>query len=157
MSRVVAIVGALAVFVMTLSPASAIRPDEILPDPSLEARARALSKELRCLVCQNQSIDDSEADLAGDLRRVVRERLLAGDSDPQVIRFVTDRYGDFVLLRPPFKATTYILWLGPAAVLLVGVGTVWLYLRRRRAAPAATPPLTDAERRRLDSLVGGER
>jgi cytochrome c-type biogenesis protein CcmH len=138
-----------------VSPAWAIRPSEILADPVLEARARTLSKEFRCLVCQNQSIDDSEADLAGDLRRVVRERLLAGDSDEQVIRFVAERYGDFALLRPPFKTSTYILWLGPGVILIVGIGVVWIFLRRRRAAPIAAAPLTEAERQRLESLVGG--
>jgi len=148
-------------------PASAIRPDEILPDPALEERARTLSKELRCLVCQNQSIDDSEADLARDLRLAVRNRLLAGDSDADVIRFVTARYGDFVLLRPPFKTTTYLLWLGPPVILAAGAAMAWAFLRRRRGAPEAArastvgpvaepPPLSEAEKRRLDSLVGRE-
>jgi cytochrome c-type biogenesis protein CcmH len=148
-------------------PAAAIRPDEILPDPALEERARALSKELRCLVCQNQSIDDSEADLARDLRLAVRDRLLAGDSDADVIRFVTARYGDFVLLRPPFKATTYLLWLGPAAILAAGAAMAWAFLRRRRPATVvaggpsarpddAPPPLSEAEKRRLESLIGRE-
>ena len=147
---------AIAIIVSSaLVPAWAIRPSEILADPVLEARARALSKELRCLVCQNQSIDDSEADLAGDLRRVVRERLLAGDSDEQIIRFVAERYGDFALLRPPFKTSTYILWVGPGVILVVGIGVVWIFLRRRRAAPIAAAPLTAAEQRRLESLVGG--
>jgi len=154
MRRALAFVVVLVAY-SAMSPAWAIRPSEILADPVLEARARALSKEFRCLVCQNQSIDDSEADLAGDLRRVVRERLLAGDSDAQVIRFVAERYGDFALLRPPFKTTTYILWLAPAAFLIVGIGVVWIFLRRRRAAPIAAAPLTEAERRRLESLVGG--
>jgi cytochrome c-type biogenesis protein CcmH len=137
-----------------MPPAWALRPSEILADPALESRARALSKEFRCLVCQNQSIDDSEADLAGDLRRVVRERLLAGDSDAEVIRFVADRFGDFVLLRPPFKTTTFMLWLSPAAMLAIGIGIVWIYLRRRRSATTATAPLTDAEKRRLEALAG---
>jgi cytochrome c-type biogenesis protein CcmH len=146
-------------------PATAIRPDEILPDPALEERARALSKELRCLVCQNQSIDDSEADLARDLRLAVRDRLIAGDSDAEVMRFVTARYGDFVLLRPPFKTTTYLLWLGPPVILAAGATMAWAFLRRRRAAPEAArastagglaepPPLSEAEKQRLDTLVG---
>jgi cytochrome c-type biogenesis protein CcmH len=95
------------------SPAGAVLPDEMLTDLVLEARARDISKNLRCLVCQNQSIDDSDADLARDLRIIVRERLVAGDSDGAVIGFVVDRYGDFVLLNPPFKASTYVLWIGP--------------------------------------------
>ena len=151
-----AFVLALLACVSASAAAWAIQPSEILADPALETRARALSKEFRCLVCQNQSIDDSEADLAGDLRRVIRERLLAGDGDAQVVRFVTDRYGDFVLLRPPFKATTYILWLGPIVMLGAGIGVVWIFLRRRRPAPNATAPLTEAEKRRLESLVGEE-
>ena len=96
--------------------AGAVNPDEMLDDPALEARAREISKGLRCLVCQNQSIDDSDADLARDLRVLVRERLAAGDSDGQVIGYVVSRYGDFVLMRPPFKAATYALWLGPALI-----------------------------------------
>ena len=97
-----------------------MQPDEILADPALETRARALSKELRCMVCQNQSIDDSDAPLARDLRMLVRERLQAGDSDRQVIDFLVARYGEFVLLRPRFSARTALLWLGPAAILLIG-------------------------------------
>jgi cytochrome c-type biogenesis protein CcmH len=137
------------------SPSLAIKPSEILPDPALEARARTLSKEFRCLICQNQSIDDSEADLAGDLRRVVRERLIAGDSDAQVIRFVTERYGDFVLLRPPFKTTTYVLWLGPVILLAVGIAIVWFFMRRRREPPATAAPLSEDEKRRIEALASG--
>ena len=109
------------------SSAVALEPNVVLRDESLGRRARAISKELRCLVCQNQSIDDSDADLARDLRRVVRARLKSGDSDDEVITFVTARYGDFVLLRPPFKSSTYILWLGPAAALLTGMLAVFLF------------------------------
>ena len=115
-----------------------MQPDEILPDPALEARARNLSKELRCMVCQNQSIDDSDAPLARDLRILVRERLTAGDSDPQVLDFLTARYGDFVLLKPPLRWDTAVLWFAPAIVLAVGVGGLVILLRRRRGAePAA--------------------
>lgn len=139
----------------TLSPALAVQPDEVLPDPALENRARAISQELRCLVCQNQSIDDSNAPLARDLRLVVRDRLKAGDSDDRVMEYVTDRYGDYVLLRPPFKATTLVLWIGPFAVLLLGAAGTFLFLRGRRgvAAGADTAPLSADERRRLDALL----
>lgn len=138
---------------MTL-PAHAVEPDEILKDPALEARAREISKELRCLVCQNQSIDDSDATLARDLRIVVRDRLKAGDSDAQTVAFVVERYGDFVLLRPPFKASTLVLWIGPALILLAGIAGVVLWHRRRRSAAAApVAPLTDAERARVDALL----
>ncbi len=136
--------------------ALAVEPDEVLADPALEARAREISKGLRCLVCQNQSIDDSNAGLARDLRIIVRERLTAGDTDAQVFAFAVERYGDFVLLEPPFKATTWLLWGGPALVLILGGIGVAVFLRRRRATAASTapPPLTDAERARLDTLLG---
>ncbi len=134
--------------------ANAVEPDEILSDPALEARARTISKQLRCLVCQNQSIDDSNADLARDLRILVRERIMQGDSDEVVIGFVADRYGDFVLLRPPFKAGTLVLWLGPPALLILGAAAVVLYFRRRRAAQAVAPLSAD-EQRRIDTLLGG--
>jgi cytochrome c-type biogenesis protein CcmH len=131
---------------------AATSPDEMLADPVLEQRARALSKQLRCLVCQNQSIDDSNADLADDLRRLVRERLLAGDSDRQVIDFLTARYGDFVLLKPPVEPATWALWFGPAALLLCGGAGIALHLRRRRRAEPE--PLSAAEQARLESLLG---
>lgn len=136
-------------------PAAAVMPDEILADQGLENRARELSKELRCLVCQNQSIDDSNAPLARDLRVLVRERLKAGDSDGQVLDYVTDRYGDYVLLRPPFKATTYLLWIGPFVVFAIGAAATAVYLRGRRgvAAGADTAPLSEDEQRRLDALL----
>ncbi len=140
---------------LAAAQAGAAAPGEALDDPALEARARALSKELRCLVCQNQSIDDSDADLARDLRVLVRERIAAGETDDRIRAFLTARYGDFVLLRPPFKAATWALWLGPAAILLAGAAAGGLYLRRR-AAPGETPGLSEAERRRLDRLVGGD-
>jgi cytochrome c-type biogenesis protein CcmH len=131
---------------------AATSPDEMLADPALEQRARALSKQLRCLVCQNQSIDDSNADLADDLRRLVRERLVAGDSDRQIIDFLTERYGDFVLLKPPVEPATWGLWFGPAALLLLGAGGITLHLRRRRRAEPA--PLSAAEQARLEALLG---
>jgi cytochrome c-type biogenesis protein CcmH len=132
---------------------AATSPDEILADPVLEDRARALSRQLRCLVCQNQSIDDSDADLARDLRQIVRERLVAGDSDAEIIAFLTARYGDFVLLRPPVKPATWGLWFGPLAVLLVAAGGIVIYLRRRPARESASPPLSPEERARLDALM----
>jgi cytochrome c-type biogenesis protein CcmH len=133
-------------------PALAVNPDERLADPVLEARARSLGKTLRCLVCQNQSIDDSNADLAHDLRVLVRERLTAGDTDPQVLAYLQARYGDFVLLKPPVDPATWVLWFGPAAVLLLGAGVL---VMRRRAQPAAPAPLTPEERARLDLLMAG--
>ncbi|HWM84162.1 MAG TPA: cytochrome c-type biogenesis protein [Pseudolabrys sp.] len=134
-------------------PAFAVQPDEMLKDPALEARARALSRDLRCMVCQNQSIDDSDAPLARDLRLLVRERLTAGDSDRQVIDFLVARYGDFVLLRPPFTSHTLLLWLSPLLVLLAGIAEL-VWLRRRRVvqgAPAA--PLSAEEQRRVSELI----
>jgi cytochrome c-type biogenesis protein CcmH len=136
------------------TPAFAVLPDERLADPTLEGRARALSQELRCLVCQNQSIDDSSADLAHDLRVLVRERLAAGDSDRQVLAYLTSRYGDYVLLRPPVKPTTWLLWFGPPALLLAGGLAILLAWRRRRANVALpTAPLSADERQRLARLM----
>jgi cytochrome c-type biogenesis protein CcmH len=141
-------------FVVLAAPALAVLPSERLADPALEARARALGQELRCLVCQNQSIDDSNADLAHDLRVLVRERLAAGDSDRQVLAYLTSRYGDYVLLRPPVKPTTWLLWFGPPALLLAG-GLAILVAWRRRGAKLAVPPapLSADERQRLARLM----
>jgi cytochrome c-type biogenesis protein CcmH len=136
---------------------AATNPDEILEDPALEQRARALSKQLRCLVCQNQSIDDSDADLARDLRRIVREQLVAGRSDTQIIEYLTARYGDFVLLKPPVKPATWGLWFGPALVLAIAAAGIVVYVRRRSTAPdAPSAGLSREERRRLDALVREE-
>ncbi|GIL02802.1 MAG: cytochrome c-type biogenesis protein CcmH [Xanthobacteraceae bacterium] len=141
------------------APALAVQPDEVLPDPALEARARALSKELRCMVCQNQSIDDSDAPLARDLRVLVRERLAAGDSDTQVVDFLVARYGEFVLLNPRVGWHTALLWLAPAAVLIGGaIGLVVLIRRRRGANPTvaeqvAARTLTPEEEARLARLL----
>jgi cytochrome c-type biogenesis protein CcmH len=134
-------------------PAWAVRPDEMLSDPKLEARAREVGQELRCLVCRNQSIDDSDADLAHDLRVLVRERIKAGDSNNQVIAFVRARYGDFVLLRPPFETGTLLLWGGPALILLLGGFGIHRYYRRRRRADDAPLALSAEERRRLKALL----
>jgi cytochrome c-type biogenesis protein CcmH len=138
------------------APALAVQPDEMLKDPALEARARALSRELRCMVCQNQSIDDSEAPLARDLRLLVRERLSAGDSDKQVIAFLVARYGEFVLLKPPFEWHTALLWTLPPGVLLAGVVALVFFARRKSAAPAAEK-LSDDERRQLEALLDQNR
>ena len=137
---------------------AATSPDEVLEDPELERRARELAKELRCLVCQNQSIDDSDADLARDLRQLVRERLLAGDSDDEIITFVTARYGDFVLLRPPIKPSTWGLWYGPPGIFGVAAIALAFHLRRRRTEPASAPAeaLSAEEQARLDRLLGRE-
>jgi cytochrome c-type biogenesis protein CcmH len=133
--------------------ALSVQPDEILSDPNLEARARALSRELRCMVCQNQSIDDSDAPLARDLRLLVRERIVAGDSDDKVIAFLTARYGEFVLLKPRFAWNTALLWLAPGALVIGGIVGIALTMRRRSAAPVAIAPLNDDEKRRLSQLV----
>jgi cytochrome c-type biogenesis protein CcmH len=133
----------------------ATNPDEILRDPALEQRARNLSKQLRCLVCQNQSIDDSDAELARDLRRIVREQLVAGRSDEEIVDYLTARYGDFVLLKPPVKPATWGLWFGPALVLAVAGAGVVLYVRRRRQWEDVPPPLSPEEQRRLEGLLGG--
>ena len=145
---------ALAVIVVGLAPAWAVLPDEILDDPVLEARARDLSREIRCLVCQNENIDSSNADLARDLRILVRERLVAGDSDDQVKAYLVARYGDFVLFNPPVKPATYLLWFGPLLIVLFGAGSVIVYFIRRRRDPAAPAmPLSVSERERLERLL----
>jgi cytochrome c-type biogenesis protein CcmH len=133
----------------------AVQPDEMLVDPKLEARARAISAELRCMVCQNESIDESHAALARDLRLLVRERLLAGDSDDQVRAFLVQRYGDFILLKPPFKPTTLLLWAAPVLILLAGGTAIVLAVRRRRMSPgvAGAGVLDESERKRLESLL----
>jgi len=149
--------GALLALLVT-GDAWALAPDEQLKDPALETRARALSKELRCLVCQNESIDDSNADLARDLRTIVRQRLVAGDSDAAVKQYLVARYGDFVLLEPPIEAKTYALWFGPALVLALGaLGVVGFLRRRNGATPTAPSPLDADEQRRLARLLDPER
>jgi cytochrome c-type biogenesis protein CcmH len=149
------ILAVLAALVMT-APAFAVQPDEILPDAKLEQRARTISANLRCLVCQNQSIDDSDASLAKDLRLLVRDRLKAGDTDQQVKDFLVARYGNFVLLKPPFEWDTLLLWLSPFAILALG-GAAILAARRKGPdsgveKPAA--PLSEEEEARLKSLLG---
>lgn len=137
------------------APAGAVEPGEVLDDPALESRARTISKDLRCVVCQNQSIDDSNAPLARDLRLLVRERLVAGDSDKAVIAHIVDRYGNYVLLRPPMEGSTYALWFGPAAFVLLAVLAVLAFYRRRAKAKAAAP-LTPAEEARIARLLDDE-
>ncbi len=137
----------------TSSSALAVEPSERLADPALEARARAISRDVRCMVCQNQSIDDSDADLARDLRLIVRQRLVAGDSDAEVRGYLVARYGDFVLLSPPVKPTTWILWFGPLVVLIAAAAGLFFHLRHRRSAMAAPSPLTAAEQQRLRQLL----
>lgn len=146
---------AFAVMVALAAPAIAADPSEMLKDPKLESRAEKLGKELRCLVCQSESIEDSNADLARDLRIIVREQIQSGKTDEDVKKFVVDRYGDYVLLRPPFKTSTLVLWVGPFVFFLVGLAAVWAFYRRRGTtqAPAAPPPLTPAEKRRLEALL----
>jgi cytochrome c-type biogenesis protein CcmH len=146
-------------FLLLALPALAVgRPDEMLPDPAQEARAREVGRELRCLVCQNQSIEDSEADLARDLRRLVRERIAAGDSNASALDFIHDRYGDFVLLRPPVNAGTLLLWGTP--LLALGGGILAVVLLRRRARHAGGAPvqeLTAEEHARLAALEASGR
>ncbi len=148
---------ALAIFVMVLTligPALGVNPGEVLADPALEARARDISKELRCLVCQNETIDESNADLARDLRLLVRERLTAGDSDAQVRQYLVDRYGEFVLLKPRFNAHTWFLWLATPAVFLIGLAVLLRYVKKPPVASSGSP-LTEAEKRALDDLRNG--
>jgi cytochrome c-type biogenesis protein CcmH len=137
--------------------ARAVEPSEMLADPKLEARARAIASELRCLVCQNQSIDDSDAPLAKDLRLIVREKLKEGASDADVRAFVVARYGDFVLLRPPLKTETLVLWGAPLIALLAGGYAIYAAFRRSRRTPdSVSPPLTEAERAKLRALGATE-
>jgi cytochrome c-type biogenesis protein CcmH len=141
----------LGIALVSAMPALAVQPDEVLPDPTLEARARTLSRELRCMVCQNQSIDDSDAPLARDLRLLVRERLKAGDTDAQVLDFLVARYGEFVLLKPRFAWRTAILWLGPPLLLIGGAAAFVPMFRRRRRAPDTTE-LTPDEIDRVERI-----
>lgn len=148
----------LAALILTLglvaAPVFAVQPDEVLDDPALEARARALSQGLRCLVCRNENIDDSHAELARDLRLLVRERLVAGDTDDEALAFIVDRYGEYVLLTPTTGGSNLLLWLAGPAMLLAGGAIAALFLRRRgQGAEAAAPALSDAERARLAEIL----
>ncbi len=135
-----------------VTPALAVDPNERLADPALEERAREVSKDLRCVVCQNQSIDDSDAELARDMRVLVRERIQQGDSNEEVVNYVVSRYGDFVLLKPPFKVETLALWLGPVAIVLLGLVGAWFFYRGQRAKTTA-PPLSPEDEARVDSWL----
>lgn len=141
----------LSVLLGLMGAAKAVQPDEVLPDPKMEARAREISSGLRCLVCQNQSIDDSDAPLARDLRLIVRERLKAGDDDVQVRDYVVGRYGEYVLLRPVLALHTLLLWLTPIAALALGGLGIWRFARRRSTARA--PELSDAEEAEVAALM----
>jgi len=154
MQRVLAAL--LALVLIGCSAAHAVQPDEIMPDAAKEARARDLSRELRCMVCQNQSIDDSDAPLARDLRLLVRERITAGDSDTQVMDFLVARYGEFVLLKPRFEQRTLLLWLVPPLLLAGGGLALWIYARRRARAVDAVMALTPDEEARLTKLLSGD-
>ena len=160
MRKLIAISLVLLVAVFAASGARAVQPDEIMSDPAKESRARDLSRELRCMVCQNQSIDDSDAPLARDLRLLVRERIAAGDSDAQVIDFLVARYGEFVLLKPRLKPHTLLLWLLPPVALVGGGFALWLYSRRRSSSAAVEDPalfkLTAEEEARLERLIAAK-
>ncbi|MBK1664999.1 cytochrome C biogenesis protein CcmH [Rhodospirillum rubrum] len=151
---------AIAALAWLLAPgaALAVLPDEQLADPALEGRARVLSQGLRCVVCQSENIDESNAELARDMRIRLRELLVAGKSDDEAVGYMVERYGDYVLMKPPFKATTLALWLGPFALLLVGALGIGLYYRRRGpiGAESAPPALSAAERQRLDHLLADD-
>lgn len=144
-----------AAFLVAAFPAFAVNPDEVLADPALEARARALSSQLRCMVCQNQSIDDSNAELARDLRLLVRERLKNGDSDAAVIDYVVSRYGEFVLLNPRLRGETLLLWGAPIVLFLAGATAMILFVRKRGGKATGTP-LSDAEKAELESALKRE-
>ena len=149
----------LAVMALAIGTAHAVLPDEMLADPAQEARAREISKDLRCLVCQNQSIDDSNADLARDMRILVRERIKAGDSDQEIRDFLVARYGDFVLLKPPVEPETYALWLTPPLALLIGAGILIVWYRGRQAGSAATTEqaaLSPDDEARIRALMGND-
>ena len=146
------LIGALLAF---SSPLLAVEPDEILPDPAQETRARDLSQHLRCVVCQNQSIDDSHAELAKDLRVLLRERIRAGDSDKAAMDYIVARYGNFVLLKPPVQLNTLLLWFGPGLVLLIAFAAYWMLVHRREtgAGSGAAEPLAAAEREELEAIL----
>ncbi|MBB4314843.1 cytochrome c-type biogenesis protein [Roseospira marina] len=153
--RALALAGVLGVALATVAPTPgwAVEPDEMLDDPALEARAREVSRDLRCVVCQNESIDESNADMARDMRLLVRDRIEQGDSNEEVKQYLVDRYGDYVLLKPPFKPTTYVLWFGPALILAAAAAAAVSFYRRRAAAPPSPPPLSAAEQARLQALI----
>jgi len=152
MSKWAAIILLLLLTGFGYSSAYAVTPDEQLSDPVQEQRARKISKKLRCVVCQNQSIDDSDAQLAGDMRRIVRERIVAGDSDEQILKFMVDRYSNFVLMRPPFAANTLILWLSPFLFIILGIGMFW-HISRRKPKSVTVLNQTDETEQRLTEVL----
>ncbi len=145
----------LLLFLLAAVAAHAVEPSERLADPALEARARAISSQLRCLVCQNESIDESGADLAHDIRMFVRERLTAGDTNAQATQALVNRYGQFVLLKPPVEPATYVLWYGPPLLLVIGLAGSVIWLRRRQPSLVEAAPLSAEEASRLDGLMRG--
>lgn len=156
MKKIIMMAAALLIWA---TPAPAVEPDEIMDDPALEARAREVSKDLRCVVCQNQSIDDSDSGIAKKMRVLVRERIAKGDSNQEVKDYLVSRYGDFVLLKPPMKAKTLVLWFGPALMVIIGLVGIIFYYRRRNAQAAqnqAAAPLSAKEQARLDALLKEE-
>ncbi|MDE2364830.1 MAG: cytochrome c-type biogenesis protein CcmH [Hyphomicrobiales bacterium] len=152
-SQLKRLLASLAFLVVAIGPARAVNPDEMLRDPTQEARARVLSEGLRCLVCQNQSIDDSNAPLAHDLRVLLRERISAGDSDKAAVDYIVARYGNFVLLKPPFQLDTLALWIGPLLVALAALVGTARFLRRNASTPIAAAPLSIDEEQRADMLL----
>ena len=138
---------------LAAGPAFAVLPSEMLKDPALEARAEALSKDIRCQVCQNEDIDDSAAPLAADMRRLIREKIVAGETDQQILDFLARRYGDNVLMRPPVEPKTWVLWFGPAALLAVTAAGIAVAARRRRSTAAVPPELAPDEERRLRDIL----
>lgn len=142
-----------ALTLLVAAPAHAVQPEEMLEDPALEARAREISKELRCLVCRNESIDDSHAALAKDLRLLVRERVAAGDTDEEAVDYIVERYGEYVLLNPRMTGANLVIWLAGPVLLVIGGLGAWVFIRRRRVAPATPAGLTEDEARRLAELT----
>ena len=153
MKRLLSLSALAALLLLLAVPAFAVDPGEMLKDPKLEARAEKLGAGLRCMVCQSESIENSSADLARDLRIIVRERITAGDSDDTIVSYLVSRYGDYVLLNPPFKAKTLVLWLGPFGFLVVAIGAAFAFYRRRTKAPVPAAGLSPEEQRRLDALL----
>ena len=152
--RNLSVAAVLALSVFMAVPALAVLPDEVLKDPALEARARLLSQDLRCLVCQNQSIDDSAAPLARDLRIIVRERLMKGETNDQVVGYLVARYGNYVLLKPPLQSDTVFLWIGPGLILLMSAGIAILYFRGRNSvSELPTDALSESEQLQLEEIV----
>lgn len=144
---------ALLIALLTATPAWAVQPDEVLADPALESRARTISTGLRCVVCRNETIDDSDASLARDLRLLLRERLTAGDTDAEAVAFIVDRFGEYVLLKPVADGVNLILWLAGPAMLITGLSVAALYVRRRSTGTAPDTPLSEAEARRLADIL----